>query len=363
MKYIYTIVIICLIVILGAIVMPQGKKTTNEVVTFAGLFHQTGFASFAGEASRNGFILALEDAGLDPRNFVIEDGGSDIVSTVSSAKKLVEVDGVNVIIGPEWDEFSEAVMGYVQQRPGTLVISPWVTSEDEWVSHEGFFSMMPSERVNTTAILEDLSQKGYTKVAIISTQNAWSQGVVRILHDQLGDEYAHIQVVADIQTIAGMSDYRTDIAKLRMANPGAIIAPIAGGAHPDTFVIQMHEQGFQVPIYMNDGSVGAMDPSTLESGRIDGVAYATLRKHDKKEEFRKKYKERFGIEPSADSAATTYDAVSILLEATSSGARTTSDITEYFAELKEYDGFSGVISFDKSGLVSGRGAEIRVVGE
>ena len=41
------------------------QPVTSDKPKIGGLFALTGFASFAGEASRDGFLMAIEDSGME----------------------------------------------------------------------------------------------------------------------------------------------------------------------------------------------------------------------------------------------------------------------------------------------------------
>jgi len=69
---------------------PVQDDTQKYSVKIGGLFGLTGFAAFAGEAGRNGFIMAIEDSGMNIE-YVIEDTNSDFKNTVTAAIKLLEV--------------------------------------------------------------------------------------------------------------------------------------------------------------------------------------------------------------------------------------------------------------------------------
>src|SRR3989344_5234886 len=76
------------------------SEQPESQMKIGGLFALTGYASFAGEASRDGFLMAIEDSDTDIK-YVIEDFSSDTKTAVTAATKLIDVDKVNVIIGPE----------------------------------------------------------------------------------------------------------------------------------------------------------------------------------------------------------------------------------------------------------------------
>src|SRR5437764_12650682 len=102
MKKIVLIIIVVIIIILIANGLSRDQKTgLTQQIKIGGMFSLSGYAAFAGEASRDGFLLAIEDSGKDIP-YVVEDFKSDSKAAVTAAQKLINVDKVSVVIGPEW---------------------------------------------------------------------------------------------------------------------------------------------------------------------------------------------------------------------------------------------------------------------
>ena len=156
------LILLGLVSVLIIVGCSNGTKTEEETIKIGGLFGQTGFASFAGEASTAGFLLAIEDSGMDV-DYVVEDFQSDLKLAVTAATKLIEVDGVDVIIGPEWNEFCE-VVSPISVDKKILFISPWMTGEGECMRSEYYFSGTPSDRSQIRRMLEYMEDQDIKKI-------------------------------------------------------------------------------------------------------------------------------------------------------------------------------------------------------
>jgi len=91
----------------------------EEMIKIGGAFAFTGFASGWGEVERNAISLAIEEinnaGGINGKHvkLIAEDTLSDGTKTVSAVQKLINVDGVKIIIGPTWlDTFGGAAPLY-----------------------------------------------------------------------------------------------------------------------------------------------------------------------------------------------------------------------------------------------------------
>ena len=86
--------IVVILIILVVVFSGNSKSNNGESVKIGGLFALTGPISFAGEVSRNGLIMALEDRGVDINSVVIEDTQSKGIGAINATNKLIFVDNV-----------------------------------------------------------------------------------------------------------------------------------------------------------------------------------------------------------------------------------------------------------------------------
>lgn len=202
-------VIIVLAVVVGIFLV--NKSTSDNSVTIGGLFGLTGYVAFAGETSQNGFLMAIEDSDQNIE-FTIEDFQSDLAGAVSSAKKLIQIDEVDVVIGPEWVEFSEVVAPLADENE-VVFISPWMTGETDWLSSPYFFSATPSEMDQMRALLEHMAQSGFKTIALFGSNNAWSLGLSSIVKDELSRNFKSLTIVQETKNNPDDLDFRTSISK------------------------------------------------------------------------------------------------------------------------------------------------------
>lgn len=357
MKQVIWIIIILIILIALGVGM-KGEKDDGEV-TIGGLFGLTGAVSFAGEVSQNGFIMAIEDSGMDV-DYVIEDFQSDLANTVSATRKLVDIDGVDVIIGPEWAEFSELTLTVTESRK-IPVLSPWMTSEYDWAKTDYYFSGTPSEREQVRAILDHMVASGVEQVAFVYNINSFSENIIAIAREEIEENYSELSVVFESRTVAGTRDYRTELIKLKTENVDVIFANIEGGSFPDAFDLQRKDLGITQPVYMIEGVISVLfaNNSNIDAG--EGIIYPAFVQSEREQEFNEKYQKRFGNAPEALTGATTYDLTTLVLNAIKDGALTGEEITQYLNNVKDYKGYSNIINFNEHGQVASQPIEMRQV--
>ena len=352
---IWFIVIIIVFIIIGIIYFNMQKKEEN-IIKIGGLFGLTGYASFAGEASKNGFIMAIEDSGMKV-DYVIEDFKSDRTSVLNSAKKLTEIDNVKVVIGPEWVEFGEVIIP-VAENSKILFISPWMNYELNWSRSKYYLSATPSNRGGIRKLIEYMQLQKIKTLVIIYSNNAFSISNVEIFKDEIKDK--NIKLI-EIKTSDDLKDYRSEILKIKQSNPDAIYSIFATDNSQGIFNKELKELNVNITVF-TDFSRAESDILLNNFGNYSqGIIYSTQKKPAEFEEFRKKYIEKFKKEPAAISAATSYDITKLVLMAIKNGANNSDDIRSYLLNTKDYQGFSNKISFNEQGIMTSQDYEIRKI--
>ncbi|MEK6963721.1 MAG: ABC transporter substrate-binding protein [Nanoarchaeota archaeon] len=323
------------------------SKTPSDV-KIGGLFALTGYASWVGEASRDGFLLAMEDSGMKIP-YSIEDDQSDLKTTATAASKLIDVDGVSVVIGPEWAEFGEIIFPISIDRH-TLFISPWMTFEYSSDKIKYYLSATPNERIELHRLTQYMTSQGVKRLVLVYSNNAWSFGNIQIMKDEL--QKAGIEVLEEFKINDEDKDFRTEILRIKALQPDAIYFAIATDDGQGTFDRQLADLEVHYPMYIpyaRGGSEVFLD----HYGRYaEGTVFPAPKPYKNMEAFTHKYEKRFGKKPSAISAATAYDMTTLVLKAIQSGATTSEQIRDYLLSLKGYEGYSNLITFQDGHVAS-----------
>lgn len=342
--HILGLVIVVIIIILGLSLFNK-KEASTEGVKIGGLFGLTGFVSFTGEDSRDGFLLAIEDYGK-PVDYVIEDFHSDIKGVVTAATKLIDVDKVAVVIGPEWNEFGEAVSSVAEAKKVPF-ISPWAATEQDWVKSPYYFSATPSERPHIKKIIEYMVSQNIKTIALVGTNNAWSLENIEVFKDELAK--TSISIVDEFKFNPEQRDFRTELLVLKSKKPDAIYAPIAAGNQSGPTFKQIADIGIKSKLYAPE-SMGQDSVIRKDFGAyVETMIYYIPKKYKNINIFVEKFEKRFGRKPTTRTAATSYDMTTLVLKAIDEGAKTPEEITNYLSKVKDYEGYSNLITFNEHG--------------
>ncbi len=345
-KYLIPVIVL---LVAGIVVFMHAKDRSNRQITIGGLFNLSGYAAFAGEDSRNGFTMALEDAHLSSEevNTVIEDGGSDLKQVVSAATKLTQIDKAVAVIGPEWTEFGE-VAAPIAVRSKVPFISPWIVAEAPYIKPPYYWSGTPSDRSEHIAVTGYLSTHGLTKIAVVYSNNFWSKLNMQMFKEE-ATKRSNLTFISEDQVDQDTKDFRTVIAKIKSEKPDAIYVAIAEDEGHGAFVSQVRQLGLTLPVASHSARATSLVMKEKYPSVLYGQLFARQLPSSRAGEFESKYEKRFGRKVETPSAAAAYDMTTIVLNAVRSGARTSDQVISYLEHLTPYEGYSGPIAFDAQG--------------
>jgi branched-chain amino acid transport system substrate-binding protein len=358
MKKIVLVIIVVIIIILIANGLSRDQKTgLTQQIKIGGMFSLSGYAAFAGEASRDGFLLAIEDSGKDIP-YVVEDFKSDSKTAVTAAQKLINVDKVSVVIGPEWADFVDVIAPIATEKKIPF-ISPWMAGEVEGLKSPYYFSGTPSGRVGLRALVKYLSENNIKKIVTVYSNNAWSLNNIPMFKEEAAK--AGITILSEFKFNPETSDFRTEILKIKNLGPDGVYSAIATDDDHGNFSKQIKEFEVTVPIYTDISRAESPVIRDRFLQYVEGQIYAAPVPYKNTGAFVKKYEKRFNKKPGAISAAVAYDMTTIVLNAIKSGAKNSEDVRKYLENTKNYDGYSNLITFDELGQVKNEEIVIKMI--
>ncbi len=347
--------VVIAVMVIGGIWYRVTREPKEEgVIKIGALLSLTGKTASYGQDARQAIDMAVEEVNQE-KNFkieiVVEDTQSDTTGSVTSAKKLIEIDGVNIIIGPIRSG-SVLAVAPISEKNKIILFIPIASSVD--ITHAGdyVFRNRETSGFNGEKMAEFLINKDIKKVATLTAQAANSKSYADAFEEEF--KKGGGEIVSTIEYEPSSVDFKTDIIKSLDKNPEAFYLSATAGTDAGILVKQIRELGFEGLIsgsttfesteFLNgagEASEGALFTSpafNIEDTNIAG--------------YRDKYKRLYGKESSAF-AANAYDAVKILANAIEfcGGDEDTDCIKNYLYNLKDYPGIGGNTTFDENGDV------------
>ncbi|MEK7650403.1 MAG: ABC transporter substrate-binding protein [Patescibacteria group bacterium] len=363
-----TKIIIWIVVIALAIwgILSFSKKapvsTSGGSIKIGQMSGLTGIGSDIGVEERNGALLAVEEinarGGIAGRaiDLVSEDSPAlDLKQGVSVATKLMTINNVLAIVGPQWDGQAEVVAS-VSGQEKVPVISPNASTDIETkINSPYFFTTWPKNEVGIRELLKFAKERGWKKIAIIEPANFSFWAYTASLFEKNAPEFGIEIVSKEMGTDYTVVDYRTLIAKAKSKNPDAIFGSYA--ELECVFLRQSRELGLAIPLLSTEsaGTPKALVdcPTLLE----DRLYFATPAQGNGYDKFAEAYESRFEKKPLSPSAVTAHNAILVLSDVIGNLVKSDKEISREnirigLDSVKFENGVSmPVIEFDEKGFV------------
>lgn len=346
MKNIIIALVVLVAIWIGWSVYQTAPPAANETLKIGVMMPLTGDVATYGESVKNAIEYAASQAQLDNVQLIFEDSKCEGKDAASAINKLINVDGVSAIIG-ELCSGATLAAAPIAEANEVVLISPASTSPDVTNAGEYVFRTIPSDALQGAFGAELASAQGATRLAVIYSNDDYGQGFDAVLKEEfpaLGG-----QIVASEAVERGSTDARTQLTKIRAANPDAVYIISNSTSATVAILKQMKEVGIvNIPIL---GSEGLRSPDVIEGAGAAAEGLIVSSVSSGTSEFINGYKEVYGTEPGPF-AAQAYDAFMILAQAVEQGAVTGPEIKNAISGIS-YEGASGNITFDENGDVTG----------
>lgn len=348
---------VVVIVILGVfIVWPAVPKGTVKI---GHILPISGPLSPYSEGFRDGVRLAVDEVngqgGVGGWTFELieEDTGTDASKAAEATRKLIDVDGVSVIIGAYASSCTMAAAPICEENQVVLV-SPASTSP--LVSDAGnyIFRVVPSDELQGVAMAQLALEKGYKTAAIIAINNQYGIGLEQVFKRVF--EAGGGSVVVIVRYELGAASYKTELGRLKAANPDVII-DVSYADDGAIIFKQAKELGIASPWICAEGVAdeaifGAPGVADAMMGMM-GTKPTSPEGSAASKAFLDAYNAKFGKGPGiyADYA---YDAAMIAMNAVGRAGSSGDAIRGAMSTVgNNYEGASGTKTFDDKGDVEG----------
>ncbi len=360
MAKLITGIIVIAVVIIGILAISDRVGTEGDVIKLGVIQPLTGDAAQYGESENRAIQIAIEEinaaGGIDGRTIelITEDGKCDPQVGGTAAQKLVNVDGVKIIIGGACSGETLAA-AEITEPARVILISPSASSPKVTEAGDFVFRTYPSDalagRIAAKYSYQNLNAR---KAAVFTELTDYAQGlreVYKTAFTELGGE-----IVSDETYTTGDADFRTQVLKIKTAKPDVIYFVPQTATPGITFVKQLRENKVTAKLVtaevLLDRQVVKDNAAVLEG--VIGVEPAVdWDNNPKANAFREAHRAKYaGADPGAFSA-NAYDAVYLIkeaLEATiADGDIDTVKIRDWLYQVKNWPGSVGPLTIDANG--------------
>lgn len=332
----------------------SSSTDTDEVIKIGVLVPLTGAFSALGVDGMEGTKMAFEEIGEEicgkKVELYFEDTAADPDLCIQKVSRLVEREGVDIILGPLSGGEATALKDYADNIPDTTIIVAGAASEDVTMRgvKDNVFRTAYTGAQTMFAFGDYIyNELGYKKIVTIAEDYdfPFSQvGGLLLNYVNAGGE-----VLNRLWVNVGTTDYSSIIAQIPSDADAVYVA--LGGADAVNFISQFNDYGLDISIV--GGSI-TIDTTTLSSdvgylleGVYAGSHYAQVLPYPEFKEFDSSFVDRYG-RASSLFAADYYIGAQVCIKALEAVEGNCSDIPEFRQAILDvaYDSPRGPFSFD-----------------
>lgn len=343
------LIVILAVLIVAIIIFSIGTKK-NETIKIGVITPLTGDLANYGIGTKNAIQLAVDEINLNDKKFelVIEDSPCNANNAVTVANKLVNIDKVDLIIGPMCSSELLAMAPTINDNK-IVLISSSTTSPDITTAGDYIFRNVASDDLRAKVFAQYIfNEKNIKEIAIIYENDDAGVGYKEAFvkeYEKIGGKV----VIAEVYE-KDTSDVRTQLAKIKAKNPTSILM-ISYPSETGIILKQSKELGIKSNFF--EGFEIMMDPQVAQiaGDAVNGVIYIQSATFDNQlnEEFKEKYKTKYGIDPAYYSVEA-YDIMKIY-DSVVKSKKDVKTVRSNLYNLKNFQGASGIITFDANGDV------------
>lgn len=353
--------ILVIVVILGGNIIYKKSITRQQIkepIKIGGIFALTGLGASQGEQELKGVQIAVkeinEKGGINGRliKFISEDVSLDKLNTAgSAARKLIDIDKVVAIIGTTWDEPAQAILPIIEESKVPMVGQNQTRTLEEKTNFNYFFSTWHNNEIGVLKLLAYAQKNKLNKIAIIRPIGAGFYEYIKDTVKKNANKFG-LEIIDDINlNNPTVSDFRTDLAKIKMKKPDAVLI-VLNGFTDCPFLKQMNELGMNIPVLSTEGSGDYVALKNCPKS-MENLYFSYPRTTANYQQFADKYFKDYISYPETPSIMTAYDAFNVIITALKETNGEGGDkLRKIISETKDYKGVSlNNISFDEVGFV------------
>ncbi len=212
----------------------------------------TGPAASLGIPEQQSVELWGDRIAGQPVKFTVLNDSTDTTGAANAARRLIQENNVDIVIGPSLTPTSLAVLPVIAENKvpmislagGGAIVEP-MDDTRKWS-----FKLTPTETISMDLIFGHMKKNGHKTLGVIALSNAYGDGYLKVL-EKFAPERG-IQVVATERYGLNDQSVVAQTLKLVAAKPDAVFVIASGtpGALPQVTLVQ---RGYKGPIYQTQG--------------------------------------------------------------------------------------------------------------
>lgn len=349
------LIAILLLGILSACSNNSGTESKSDTLRIGLAAPISGTQAQYGQAFKNGAELAAaqinEAGGIDGKQvqIVVEDDKGDSNEAVNVANKFVSDKSILAVVG-HFNSSATLATAPVYNKNKIVEISPSSSAPGVTNAGEYTFRVITTDAFQADYLADWSQELGYNKVALIYEQSDFGIGLLDVYKQSAAEK--NIEIAAAEAYNPGDKDFSTILTKIKAAQPDAIFI---GGFYNEAALIAQQAQKLDLSVdfigvdSLYSEALLELGKESVEGFKLIGFFYPGG-DNEKATQFAEQYQASYNSKPDTY-AAYAYVATSLVIEAIKEQGADRESIKTFLDQVKDYEGATGVLSFDENGDV------------
>jgi len=334
----------------------------KEPIKIGHLTPLSGEFSYFGEWEKEGVDLAAEEinkkGGVNGQKVAVvrDDDRLDPALSKAVFERMIETEKVPAVIGSPSSDVVLAVAP-VADKNQVVMLTAIAGSVKISTASNYLFRIYPTTVEEGEQLALIASQSGHKRAAIIYLNNSYGIELAKSVKRKTA-EYG-IDILAMEGYRKDNTDFSEQLGRIKEKDPEVIF--LLGWPNDMSLILsQAREIGLNPKYFAPDTFE---DPRMLKTaGRItEGVVYVAP-EENLAPEFIKKFKKKYKKEPNIYNALC-YDAFNLLVAAVKMGGNNGNAIRDELLKIKDYQGATGIITFNEHGDAVNRPLKVKTIKE
>jgi len=334
----------------------------KEPIKIGNISVMSGEYAFYGNWEKNGVDLAAEElngrGGINGRLFEIirEDDQADPVRSMEAISKLIHVDKVYAIIGPMSSDNLVADAPFAAKNK-TVLLSAGASVAAVPDGRGYIFQIFPITSQIGKRLVEAAAQRGSKTAAIIYINNSYGVDLAKTIRREA--PLAGIEIMAVEGYRPDNENFAGQLARIKEKNPRAVF--ILGYPREMGLILKQAQKNSLKADFFAPDTFAAPAIKSVAGTAAEGIIYI-MPSDTFTPEFVGNFKKKYGHAPNYIEGLS-YDAFNLLALAIGRGGHDGAKVRDILLGIKDYQGVSGIITFDEHGNAINRPLALRTVME
>ncbi len=212
------------VIVIATLILTQQQR--EETIKIGVVLPLTGIASIHGQNERQGIDLAVKEindaGGINGKKLelIYENDETQPQKTLTSVKKLAEIDNVLVVIGGSWDILANAVIPELDKEK-IVLLSPSALPDTITQTSPYFFSVHSPVAVNKNAVEGFIKNNNIKTVGVLVVNNPWGIAHLSMFKSAINATNANLVKEIIVQNFDN-NDLSTELTIFKDLNVDAI---------------------------------------------------------------------------------------------------------------------------------------------